>query len=121
MIPTTCSRSDRYGLTRLARHEPSEKPIPDPKGASDLAAFGLGAAQAAERAELNSWIAANRLGTPHAYESFLEAFPDSTYAEIAFEVLADALEGFATAAGGPADSEAPADDSPGAGEEGGLY
>ena len=61
LIPTTCSRSDRYGLTRLARHEPSEKPITDPKGASDLAAFGLGAAQAAERGELNAWIAANRL------------------------------------------------------------
>ena len=83
--------------------------------------FGMGAAAAAERGELDAWIAANWLGSADAYQSFLEVYPDSAFAEHAFTALADALEGFATAAGGAADSEAPADDSPGAGEEGGLY
>ena len=83
-------------------------------------AFGIGAVQAAERGELDTWIAANRLSTADAYQSFLEEYPDSAFAEDAFAALADALEGFATAAGGPAESEAPADDSPGA-DEGGLY
>lgn len=84
-------------------------------------AFGVGAAAAVERGEIDAWIAANRLGSADAYQSFLEEYPSSAFAEDAFTALADALEGFATAAGGPVDSEAPADDSPGAGEEGGLY
>ena len=103
--------------------------------------FGMGVAAAAERGELDAWIAANRLGTVDAYQFFLEEYPDSAFAEYAFTALADALEGFATAAGGPAasesasfgpddseagaggatDSEASADDSPGAGGGGGLY
>ena len=80
-------------------------------------AFGAGAT-AAERGELDAWIAANRLGTLEAYDSFLEEFPDSDFAEIAFEALADALTSFETAAGG--DTSGP-DDEGGPGEEGGAY
>ena len=53
-----------------------------------------------------------------AYDSFLEEFPDSDFAEIAFEALADALASFETAAGG--DTSGP-DDEGGPGEEGGAY
>lgn len=81
-------------------------------------AFGVGGAVAAERGELDTWIAANRLGTADAYQSFLEEYPDSAFADNAFEALADALEGFATAAGG--DTGVP-DDEGAPGEEGGLY
>ena len=89
-------------------------------------AFGMGGAQAAERGELDAWIAANRLGTPDAYESFLEAFPDGEFAEIAFELAADAaadaFEDFDTAAGGPSTDDTGAPDDEGApGKEGGQY
>ena len=47
-------------------------------------AFGIGAVQAAERGELDTWIAANRLGTADAYQSFLDEYPDSAFAEDAF-------------------------------------
>ena len=35
--------------------------------------FGKGAAAAAERGELDAWIAANRMGSTDAYQSFLES------------------------------------------------
>ena len=55
----------------------------------------------------DAWISASLLGTTEAYESFLEYFPDSKYADQALESLVDSFE---TAAGG---------DTGGAGASGG--
>jgi outer membrane protein assembly factor BamD (BamD/ComL family) len=65
----------------------------------------------------DAWISASLLGTTEAYESFLEHFPDSKYAEQALESLADSFD---TAAGGDVGGGGAA----GAGEgesEGGQY
>ena len=80
--------------------------------------FGQVAAHASSADERDSWMAASRLGTPDAYQSFLEAFPDSVFAEQAFEALADS---FATAAGGDTGAGGAGAGDAGAGDEGGQY
>jgi hypothetical protein len=82
-----------------------------------LTAFFSVSAQAA--VDRDAWISASLLGTTEAYESFLESFPDSKYAEQALEALADSFD---TAAGGDVGGGGGAGVSDDSGEgEGGQY
>ena len=74
------------------------------------ALFSVSAQASTDR---DAWISASLLGTTEAYESFLENFPDSKYAEPALEALADSFD---TAAGGDTGSGAAGGES-----EGGQY
>ncbi|MBT3358146.1 MAG: hypothetical protein HN403_00790 [Rhodospirillales bacterium] len=53
--------------------------------------FGTAAAKAASQEEKDSWVAANVVGTPEAYQSFLESHPTSTFAEKAFSAIAKTI------------------------------
>ena len=80
-----------------------------------LTAFFSVSAQAT--VDRNAWISASLLGTTEAYESFLEYFPDSKYAEQALEALVDSFD---TAAGGDAGGGGVGGDGEGE-SEGGQY
>ena len=77
------------------------------------ALFGGMAASAVTVEERDAWIAASMVGTTEAYESFLEGFPDSEFADQALEALVDS---FATAAGSGGGDAGDA-----GGGEGGVY
>lgn len=53
--------------------------------------FGTAAAKAASQEEKDSWVAANVVGTPEAYQSFLESHPTSAFAEKAFSAIAKTI------------------------------
>lgn len=55
------------------------------------ALFGSAAAKAASQDEKDSWVAANVVGTPEAYQSFLETHPTSAFAGKAFEAIAKTI------------------------------
>lgn len=59
--------------------------------------FGHVAAYAGPPNDRDGWMAASRVGTPAAYQSFMDEFPDSPFTEKAFEAWADSFD---TAAGG---------------------
>ena len=77
--------------------------------------FGQVAAFASPADDRDAWMAASRVGTPDAYQSFMDEFPDSIFTEKAFEAWADSFD---TAAGG---EEGAGDAGAGGGDEGGQY
>ena len=75
--------------------------------------FGGAGAYGAAVEEVDAWRAANRLGTPEAYQTFLEAYPTSDFAAEAFTALADSLSATQPAPAIPA-IPAPASPAPAA-------
>lgn len=51
--------------------------------------FGGSAASAASQEELDALISAHMLSTKEAYQSFLEAYPTSVFAQEVFDILAN--------------------------------